>query len=141
VREQRRVGLRDLGVVVLDRDRIENRRDEEFALAPRAAFREVDPEPQLGDRDRGDREVVIVADGGVERAAPSLGIDQDRGVEDQSRQGSVTVAGPTLSRSSRRSWAQSASGGLALRASLTALPFPAVAGPIVATARPRRMTT
>lgn len=137
--EERAVGVGHDEVVRLDRKGVEYRLDEPPPFLAATPPREVDPDPQLGDGDRGDGDVVVIADQLFQDAPAALGVDQDRGVEDQSRQGSVP--GPTLSLRSRSSAAQSESGRFARSASFSALPVPPRAGPIVATARPCRTTT
>lgn len=139
VRQQDSVGLGCIKVIGLNRDGVENRCDEALPLVPPAPFRQLNTNPQLchGDRRYGD--IVTVVDRFAQRVTPALGVDQDRRVQDQSRQGSVTGSMP--SRSSRSSPAQASSGRLARSASLSAFPVPPLAGPIVATARPWRTTT
>ena len=95
---------------------------------------------QLGHADRGDRDVVLVADQLIELfGACALGVDQRRGVENQAGQRSVS-AEPTQSRSSRSSAAHPGSGRWARSASFAARPVPLPAGPMVATGRPWRTT-
>ena len=92
--EQRSVGLGDVEVVGLDRDRVEHGGDESgTALAP-LLVSQLDADPQLCHGDRGDRDVVLVADESIDRVRTlALGGDQDRGVEDQACQRSIP--GPT----------------------------------------------
>ena len=140
VGKQRRVLPGDVEVISLGRDSLEHRGDE--CLASRSPFRvrQLDAHKQLRRGDRGDRNVVGVADQPIERRhLTALGVDQHRGVEDQARQGSVP--GPTLSRSSRSSAAHSVSGRFFSSASFSERPVPPSAGPIVATTRPWRTTT
>jgi len=95
-------------VVGLNRDGVENRRYEMLPLLPPASFRQLDADSQLRHGDRRDRDVIAVVNHFLQRVAAALGVDQDRRIEDQSRQGSVTGSMP--SRSSRSSLAQASSG-------------------------------
>jgi hypothetical protein len=134
VRQENGMCLGHVEVVGLDRDGIKNRCYEALALIPPAPLRQLNAHSQLRHGDRRDRDIITVVDGIAQRITPALGVDQDRRVEDQSRQGSVTGSMP--SRSSRNSPAQASSGRLARSTSLSAFPVPPLAGPIVATARP-----
>jgi hypothetical protein len=127
-------------VVGLNRDGVENRRDESLTLIPPPPpLRQLNANFQLGHGNRRHRDIITIVDHLTQRIATALGVDQDRRIEDQSRQGSVTGSMP--SRSSRSSSAQASSGRLARSASLSAFPVPPLAGPMVATARPWRTTT
>ncbi len=134
VRQQDCVGLGYLEVIGLNREGVEDRGDETLALVPPAPFRQLNTNPQLCHGDRRDGDIVTVADRVVQRIAAALSVDQNRRVEDQSCQWSVT--GSMLSRSSRSSSAQASSGRFARSTSLSAFPVPPLAGPMVATARP-----
>lgn len=134
VRQEGSVLLGYLKVIGLNRNGVENRRDEALALVPPAPFRQLNANPQLRHGDRRNSDIITVADRLVQCIAPALGVNQDSRIENQSRQGSVTGSMP--SRSSRSSSAQASSGRLARSASLNAFPVPPLAGPIVATARP-----
>jgi len=79
-----------------------------LAFVSPAPLRHLDPHSQLRDGDRGNRDVVAVADGFGQGISAALGDNENRRIENQSRQGSVT--GSTLSRSSRSSPAHAASG-------------------------------
>jgi hypothetical protein len=68
----------------------------------------LNPHPQLRNGDRRDRDIVAIADRFGQSVPTALGVDENRGIEDQSRQGSVT--GSTVSRSFRNSLAHAASG-------------------------------
>src|SRR6478672_1733965 len=126
-------------VVGLNRDGVENRSDEPLPFIPPAPFRQLNANLQLRHGDRSNRDIVTVVDHIGQGIAPALGINQDRRIEDQSRQGSVTGSMP--SRSSRNSPAQASSGRLARSTSFSAFPVPPLVGPMVATARPWRTTT
>lgn len=139
VRQQDSVGLGYIKVIGLNRDGVENRGNEALALFPPTPFRQLNANSQLCHGERRNSDIVTVTDRLVQCIAPALGVDQNRRVEDQSCQGSVTGSMP--SRSSRRSSAQASSGRLARSASLSAFPVPPLVGPMVATARPWRTTT
>jgi len=133
------MGIGHAEIVGLDRNSIEDARHETLTLLPAAAFGQLNPDLQLSNGDRGDRDVVAIVDQLAQGIASALGVDQDCRIQNQSRQGSV--AGPTPSRSSRSSAAHASSGRLARSASLSAFPVPPLAGPMVATARPCLTTT
>jgi hypothetical protein len=86
VREEACVCSRYGQVVVLDRDRREDVGDVALALRASAAVRKLDPDEELGGRYGRHRDVVCVVDCVVERAAAALGVDDDRGIDDQSFQ-------------------------------------------------------
>ena len=133
--EQGTVRPGDVDVVALDRDRAEHRIDECPPTASPTVIGERDSDFQLGHGDRGDGDVIPVGNQFLERLrAGALGVDQDGGVEDQSRQG--FEGDLTESRSSRSSPAQPGSGSFPRMASLSARPVPALVGPIVATGWP-----
>lgn len=101
--------FRDVQVIRLDTDDIQHRVDEGSPRPPPGFVRQLDADLQLGDRERRDGHVVVIVDQGGEcREAAPLGVNEDRRIEDQSRQGSV--AGPMVIRSSRKSAAHSESG-------------------------------
>jgi hypothetical protein len=130
----------DVEVVALHRHRSQDRLDESRPSIPSPPLGQLNPDGQLGRRDRGDRDVVVIADQRVEPIETEpVGVDQDRGVEDQPRQWSVD--GPTLLRRARNSSAHSGSRPRSRNALFNARPVPPAAGPIVATTRPRRTTT
>lgn len=108
MRQQIGVCFGNVEVVGLNRDGVENRRHKALPLLPPAPFRELDTDSQLRHGDRRNRDVIAVVNYVLQRVAAALGIDQDRRIEDQSRQGSVTGSMP--SRSSRSSPAQASSG-------------------------------
>jgi hypothetical protein len=139
VRQESRMCLGHIQVVGLNRDSVEDAYDEALALGPSAPLRQLNPNLQLRYRDRRHRDIIAVVDRIPQRIAPALSVDQDRRIENQSRQGSVTGSMP--SRSSRSSSAQASSGRLTRSASLSAFPVPPLAGPMVATTRPWRTTT
>src|ERR1044071_2530811 len=87
----------DVEVVGLDRDGLETRGDKPLTLAPSASFCQLNADFQLRHGDRGDSDVIAVADHLVQRVAAPLGVDQDRRIEDQSRQGPVTGSIPSPS--------------------------------------------
>jgi hypothetical protein len=122
-----------------------NWNDGEHALDKRGAARpppragEFDADKELGDGHGGDGDVVLVADQLVEREMLALGCDEDRRVEDQAVQRLSSIR--SAERSARSSSVQPASRGWARRASLTAAPCAAGAGPTRATGRPLRTTT
>ena len=132
------MGPGDLEVVGLDRDGCEDVIDETAASPLSLSVRELDPDEELRSRDRGDGHVVVVGDDGIEGGGSALGGDEDRRVEDQSFQRRSSIASDA--RSSRSSDAQRRSGGVERKISFTRFPFAARAGPMRATARPRRMT-
>ena len=139
VRQQSGVCLSDTEVVDLDRGRTENRRDEALALLPPASLRELSTNFQLRHGDRRYSDIITIVDHLSQRTTTALGIDQDRRVEDQSRQGSVTGSMP--SRSSRSSPRPSIVWPIGAKYLLERFPVPPLAGPMVATARPWRTTT
>lgn len=65
-----------------------------LALVPYGALCQLDPDLQLRHGDRRNGNIVAVVDRFTQRLTPALGIDQDRGVKDQSCQGSVTGSMP-----------------------------------------------
>ena len=75
VRQQPCVRLGHLEVVGLNRDGPQNGRDEALAFLPPGPFRDLDPDPQLGHRDRRNRDIVLVCDQVGKRVAAALGID------------------------------------------------------------------
>src|SRR5581483_8718744 len=130
---------RDSEVVDLDGVEREHALYELGALLPAPCIGALDADQQLGRRNRGDRDVVLVVDQLVERETIALGCDEDRRVEDQPRQ-----RRSSMRRAERRAWSSSphaASRGFARKASLTAAPWAAGAGPTRATGRPLRTTT
>jgi hypothetical protein len=133
------VRLGHIEVVGLNRDSVDDGRNEALALVPPPSFCQLNANRQLRHGDRRNGDIVSVADRLVERITPALGVDQNRRIEDQSRQGSVPGSMP--SRSSRSSPAQAVSGRLARSTFLSACPVPPLVGPMVATARPWRTTT
>ncbi len=62
VRQQDSVGLGYLEVIGLNRNGVENRRDEALAFVPPAPFRQLNANPQLRHGDRGNSNIVTVAD-------------------------------------------------------------------------------
>ena len=108
VYQQIRMRFGNIEVVGLDRDGLENCRHKILSFLSPASFRQLDADAQLRHGNRRDRDVIAIVDRFLQRVAAALGLDQDRGVEDQSRQGSVTGSMP--SRSSRSSPAQASSG-------------------------------
>src|SRR5262249_31795824 len=106
---------------------------------PTLAIGQLDPHQQLGSSNGSDRHVLVVADQVEWGGRPALRSNEHGGIEDQACQGSVSL--PTDSRSSRSSSAHAASGRFRLRTSFKSRPVAPTAGPTVATARPRRITT
>lgn len=139
VRQESSVCLGHVEVVRLNREGVQNCRYKALAFLAPAPFRELNANLQLRNGDRRYSDIITVVDHLSQRTTTALGVDQNRRVEDQSRQGSVTGSMP--SRSSRSSSAQASSGRLARSAPLSAFPVPPLAGPMVATARPWRTTT
>lgn len=139
VRQKSGVRFSNFELVRLDRNSVEDRSDEALTLVAPAPLRQLNANLQLRHGNRRDRDIITVVDRFAQRIAPALGVDQDRRIEDQSRQGSLT--GSMLSRSSRNSLAQASSGRLTRSASLSAFPVPPLVGPMVATGRPWRTTT
>src|SRR5581483_976031 len=100
---------------------------------------ELDAEQKLCDGDRSHRHVVLVSNHVVEGFAVPLDVDQDRRVDDQSFQRRSSIGSADRIRLTSSTQLESHE---AARSSLfTASPRPAPAGPICATARPRRTTT
>lgn len=133
------MGARDIEVVGLDRNRREHPLDERAAGGLVLVISEVLSDEQLGGGDGGDRDIVLVADDLVQRAARPLGRDQDGGVEDQAFQ--RRVSGVSDARRSRSSVGQLGSAGCDRSMCLTSRPEDAAAGAMLAIARPRRSTT
>jgi len=102
------VGLGDVKVVGLNRNGVENRRDEAFALVTPAPVCQPNADLQLSHSNSRHRDVVGVVERCAQRLVPALGVHQNRRVEYQSRQRSVS--GSKRSRSSRNSAAQASSG-------------------------------
>ena len=101
VSEQIGVGLGDLKVVDLDRDRVQDRGDEKLALLFRRPFANRTPRRNSATVTAAIATSSASPTASSSDAAAALRVDQDRGVEDQSRHGSGT--GPRLSRSSSSS--------------------------------------
>jgi len=139
VSKQPRMRSGDVYVVRLIRYRRQNPRHVAFPRLSTRPISELYTEQKLGDGHGGHRHVVLVTHEIVEGRAVPLGVDQDRRVEDQSfqRRSSIWSAARTRLTSST----QAGSSGAARRTSFTAAPRPAPAGPIRATARPRRTIT
>ena len=77
VSQQRPVHPGDVEVIGLDRDRVQYGRDERGATPTSLAVGQLDPDRQLGRGDRGDRNVILIADQRLERRdSPMLGVDQ-----------------------------------------------------------------
>jgi hypothetical protein len=126
------VSARDGEVVVLDRDRGENGGDVAPAFTTTAGVGELDADQQFRCGDRRDRDVVLVLDELVELRAATLGVDDDRRVDDQSFQ--VRSSTCSAVRSSRTSSTHPRSRGAELRRAFTSTPRPPAAGPSRATA-------
>lgn len=130
---------RHVEVVGLDRNSREDILDERTPALPALALGKLDADEQLGCGDRGDCDVVLVGDEGVERPSGALNRDEDGRVENQPFQGRSSMS--SVARSSSSSDAHRRSGGFERSISFTAFPLAARAGSIRATARPRRTTT
>ncbi len=94
----------DLGhrlVVVENGNHLQEVFEEGEAGSPVVAGRKHDPDPQLGHRDRGDRDVVVVSDGLVEGGTRAIGVDQEGRVEEELAQGRCSSS--TADRTSDRS--------------------------------------
>jgi hypothetical protein len=83
VREQCRVGTRDLPVVVLDRNCVEDAANEGSSRRPTGIVCEFDADEKLSRGDRGDRDIVFVRDQPIEVASSSFGIDEHGRIKDQ----------------------------------------------------------
>ena len=129
----------DIHVVRLGRYRRQHPRHVAFPRLPTRPTAELDTDQKLGDRHCSHRHVVLVADQFVQPLPVPLGVDQDRRVEDQSFQCRSSTRSAARMRST--SPTQAGSSGAARSTLFTAAPCPAPAGPIRATARPRRTTT
>jgi hypothetical protein len=109
VGKQNRVRPRNVEVVGLGGDL----REEAFYVgASRSAAApvgEFDADEQLGRADRGDRDVVLILDQLAEPRLAALSLDEDRRIEDQSRQRRSSGVRPA--RSSRNSRGQARSRG------------------------------
>lgn len=127
-----------LRVVGLARDRREHLRHILLARLASPPIREFDAQQQFRNRDRGHCHIVVVTNQLFERNAVPLCVDQNRRVKNQSLQGRSSIWSAARIRLS--SSTQAASRGAARNTSFTAAPRPASAGPIRATARPRRTT-
>lgn len=68
-------------VVGLNRDGVENSRDEALALVPPVPLRQLHANLQLRHGDRRHRDIIAVIDRFAQRIAPALGVYQDRRVE------------------------------------------------------------
>lgn len=139
VGEQAAVPSSDRDVVVLDRDRVDDRVHQLPSRSPALPVGELNAHEKLGDRDRRDGDVVIVGDYAVERRALSLCVDKDGRVEDQAGQDrSSTVSASRMSESSR---SQALSGLCSARSFFKAFPSTEATGSSLATACPPRTTT
>jgi hypothetical protein len=139
VGEQLGMGAGDLEVVVLDRDRSDDRVDQRLPTRPVGLVGQLDPHQQLGDGDRGDDDVVLVTDQVVEPDLPALAGDQDGRVEDQPvqfRSSSVTVP-----RSMASSSGHDGSAACSRRSCLTSSPLADGTGVMRAIGLPPRVTT
>ena len=84
-------------VIGLNRNGIEDCRDEALAFVPSAPLREPNANLQLRHGDGRYRDIITVVDRFFQRVSSALRVDQDRRIEDQSRQGSVTGSMPSRS--------------------------------------------
>lgn len=82
MRQQSGMGIGHIGVVGLDRDGFQDRRDETLTLLPPAPFRQLHTNLQLGNGDRCNGDIVAIGDRFDQGVAAALGIDQDSRVED-----------------------------------------------------------
>lgn len=128
-----------LQVVVLDRQRREDRFDEARASWAMGSVGQLDADEKFRSGDRCDRHVVFVADDCVESPARPLDPDEDGRVEDQPFQDRSSTT--RLSRRLRSSVVHEESGLCFASRSLTARPRAVATGPRAATGRPPRVTT
>jgi hypothetical protein len=108
VRQESGVRFSNFELVGLNRDGVEDCSDEALTLFSPAPFGQLNANLQLRHGYRRYSDIVTIVDRFAQRLAPTLRVNQDRRIEDQSRQGSVTGSMP--SRSSRSSPAQASSG-------------------------------
>ena len=139
VRQERRVRASNREVVRLHRDRRQHSIDVQLSLVSPAPVGELDPDQELGGRDRRDRDVVVVPDQRVEGRAVPLCSYEDRRVEDQSLQ--RLSSSEAFARVLRSSASQLSSSGPSRRSPFTIRPVPADAGSRRATTRPCRTIT
>ena len=129
----------DVDVIGEDGDGRDDVRHEPLPVSSGAARRHLHTDFQLGDRDGGDRHVIVVSDQFVELGAGSLGVDEECGVEEKPSQlRSSTSSRPRTEASSLLHFA---SGRCRRSIAFTSAPRPALSGWISATARPRLTTT
>lgn len=85
--EQLGVGLRDVLVVVQDRDHVEDVIQERLTTGASLVIRQQDADSQFRHRDRRYGDVVVILDRVVKGVAGSLGVDEIRRVEEERPQG------------------------------------------------------
>jgi hypothetical protein len=69
------MGCGHFEVVELNRNSVENRINKALPLLPSAPFRQLDANPQLRHRNRGDRDIIAVVDCITQRVAPALSVN------------------------------------------------------------------
>lgn len=137
--QQGRVCPSRLQVVVLHRQRGEDRLDEARPPLAMGVIGQLDPDEELRHGDRRDRHVVFVADDRVQGSARPLDTYDDGGVEDQPFQGRSSTK--RFSRSACNSVAHEGSGLCFASRAFTTRPRAVATGPRAATGRPPRVTT
>lgn len=129
----------DVEVVVLDRQRVDDRVDELLSRSPALPVGELHPHEQLSDRHGRDGHVVVVRDDLGELRALAFRVDEDRSVEDQAGQDRSSTT--SESRISASSLSQALSGLCLASSALSVLPSTLATGSSRATGCPPRRTT
>lgn len=136
--QQASMRLGDRDVVRDHRDGLEDVFDERRSAGSRLATCEKGADAQLGDRDGGDGNVIVIGDRLVQAIAAPVGIDEERRVEEQPGQDRSSIS--SNRRVDERSSAQLGSRRWRCSTAFTSMPSPGLAGSSRATARPRRTT-
>ncbi len=130
------MGFGDFDVVVENRDGGDHIFDVRGSRGPVPARCEQGTHSEFGNGDRGDGHVVVVIDGVVEIIIGSLGVDEKRGIEQESAHVRSSIS--SSPRTASRSFAQSVSRRWRRRSAFTSAPRPPLIGSSCATVLPRR---